>query len=86
MGNKQYPASRGKRTVYAEHGVWYDPATKHIHVAMGGGSNDLVKSHLSYARGTKEYAVYEKLLAAHGRAPGQIDVADDETPSESVTS
>ncbi len=28
--------SKGSRTIYVEHGVWYDEGTKHLHVTIPG--------------------------------------------------
>lgn len=62
-------AKNGVRTVYVEHGVWYDPGTKHIHVTCGSG-------HWSYARTHPRYALYQELLASHGRWPGDAPMPE----------
>lgn len=46
MAMRSRPAERGERTIYVEHGVWYDHGTKHIHVTVPGCEG----AHWSYGR------------------------------------
>ena len=59
-------APKGERSIYVEHGVWYDPGTKHIHAT-------LAEHHWSYGRTTKQYAAYRALLIKHDRWPAGAD-------------
>ncbi len=57
--------SRGKHTVYVEHGVWYDAGTKHIHVTIPGADS----AHWSYGRTSPRWNVYKAILQDAGRWP-----------------
>lgn len=65
MTVKARPAQNGRRTVYVEHGAWYDPGTKHIHVTIPGAEG----AHWSYGRAHPLFAVYAAVLALYGRGP-----------------
>lgn len=60
--NVRLAAGGKQRTVYIEHGVFYDAETKHVHVTAGN-------SHWSYPRGTKEYDRYRDFLIQADRWP-----------------
>ena len=67
-------APNGERSIYVEHGVWYQPDTKHIHVTVPGAEGTK-GAHWSYPRTSKEYAHYRALLQEAGRWPADADVA-----------
>ena len=56
-------AQRGDRTVYIEHGVWYDQGSKHIHVTVPGSDG----AHWSYSRTDKKFPLYRAMLEHVGR-------------------
>lgn len=60
-----------QRTVYVEHGVFYDVSTRNIHVTIPGASGS---AHWSYGRNDPKFKVYKEILKAAGRWP---DGADD---------
>lgn len=62
-------SQRGERTVYIEHGVWYDPKTKHIHVTVPGAEG----AHWSYGRSDKKYPLYRAMLEEAGRWPEDVE-------------
>ena len=62
-------AERGERTVYVEHGVWYDPKTKHIHVTVPGFEG----AHWSYGKSDKKYELYRGMLEESGRWPADVE-------------
>ncbi|AWS45004.1 hypothetical protein [Streptosporangium sp. 'caverna'] len=61
------------KTVYVEHGVWFDSKTKHIHVTIPGAEEipGAVGGHWSYSRNTdpRRYAFYKAILQSQGRWP-----------------
>lgn len=65
------PAPRGERTVYVEHGVWYDPKTKHIHVTLYRPRERA--AHWSYSSKHPRYALYRAVLIDAGRWPEEAD-------------
>jgi hypothetical protein len=65
-------AQKGDRTVYVEHGFWYDADTKHIHVTIPSATNH-TGAHWSFARTHKRYAVYQAILKEAGRWPADAD-------------
>jgi hypothetical protein len=69
MAAKFRPAERGNRTIYVEHGVWYDQDTKHIHVTIPG----LERAHWSYGNGDKKYGLYRVMLQEAGRWPADVE-------------
>jgi hypothetical protein len=65
MAFKYRLAQRGERTVYIEHGVWYDAKTKHIHVTVPGAEG----AHWSYGKTDKKYPLYRAMLEEVDRWP-----------------
>lgn len=65
MGMKYRAAAKGERTIYVEHGVWYDAGTKHIHVTVPGVEG----AHWSYGKTHKRYEAYKAMLQEAGRWP-----------------
>ncbi len=65
--------SKGPKTVYVEHGVWFDTGTKHIHVTIPGAEEVAGASgaHWSYSRtgDPQRYAIYKAILQSQGRWP-----------------
>ncbi len=59
------PSEKGTLTIYAQHGVWYDADTRHIHVTIPGTE----EAHWSYPAQDKKCAIYERLLRREGRWP-----------------
>ncbi|TDD45290.1 hypothetical protein E1286_24450 [Nonomuraea terrae] len=55
------------KTVYVEHGVWFDDGTKSIHVTIPGAEG----AHWSYSRSgdPKRYAIYKAILQSQERWP-----------------
>ncbi|GAB2468957.1 hypothetical protein GCM10027187_41300 [Streptosporangium sandarakinum] len=67
MPPKTRLSSGGKgRTVYVEHGVWFDPGTRHIHVTIPGAGDG---AHWSYGRSSPRYETYKRILQDSGRWP-----------------
>lgn len=62
-------APKGDRTVYIEHGVWYDGKTKHIHVTVPGAE----RAHWSYGKSDREYDIYRVMLEEAERWPEDAD-------------
>lgn len=69
MAMKYRTAERGQRTIYVEHGVWYDHGTKHIHVTVPG----IEGAHWSYGKTDKKYALYKGMLQEAGRWPDGVE-------------
>lgn len=58
-----------RRTVYVEHGIWWNPSTRNIHVTIPGDANN--RAHWSYSstKDPKKFAVYKQILVDAGRWP-----------------
>lgn len=56
--------SRGERSVYAVHGLWWEDG--HIHLTVAG-------SHVSVYPDNPIFYIYLRLLQEHGRGPGTGD-------------
>lgn len=63
----RFRLSKGPKTVYVEHGVWFDNGTKHIHVTIPGAEG----AHWSYSRtgDPQRYGIYKAILQSQGRWP-----------------
>lgn len=59
-------APKGKRTVYIEHGVWWDSATKHIHITGPAG-------HRSWSARDPMFPPYREALMAMNRWPADAE-------------
>lgn len=66
---KYHVAPKGKHTVYIEHGVWYDHATKRIHVTVPG----VAGAHWSYGKSDKRYGNYKSMLQKADGWPEEVD-------------
>ncbi|GAA4717959.1 hypothetical protein GCM10023216_02690 [Isoptericola chiayiensis] len=69
MAMKYRVAERGERTIYVDHGVWYDANTKHIHVTVPGHEG----AHWSYGKSDEKYAMYRAMVEETGRWPENAD-------------
>jgi hypothetical protein len=65
-------AQKGGRTIYVEHGIWYDAETKHIHVTIPTATN-ATGAHWSHARSHKRLPLYRAILEEAGRWPADAD-------------
>ena len=70
MPMKYRLAEKGERTVYVEHGIWYDANTKHIHVTIPGRDG---KAHWSYGKTHARSPIYKGILEEVGRWPTDAD-------------
>jgi hypothetical protein len=70
--------SKGELTVYVEHGVWYDAASRTIHVTVPAAKG-VKNPHWSYSVKDRQYAIYERILRDQGRWPADGRSALDET-------
>lgn len=66
---KSRVAEKGDRTVYVEHGIWYAPAEKRIHVTIPGAPDSARGAHWSFYEGTAMFEMYEAILRSVGRWP-----------------
>ena len=57
-----------QRTVYVEHGVFYDVSTRHIHVTIPGATGS---AHWSYGPKDPKYQVYKEILKSENRCPAE---------------
>jgi hypothetical protein len=59
---------KGELTVYVEHAVWYDAASKTIHVTIRAAKG-VKNPHWSYSVKDRQYIIYERILRDQGRWP-----------------